>query len=76
MARRSSFDSVDGALNSNDNHICVLDSAADGATFASLNMESLIAFGGVYDDLFRPAEPYTPFDCTEFQSGPIVAPTL
>ncbi|MGB1698501.1 MAG: parallel beta-helix domain-containing protein, partial [Nannocystaceae bacterium] len=72
----TSFDSTDPSLNSNDNHICVADSAADGATFASLNMEYLIANGGVFDDLFRPAEPYAPFDCDTFISGPLQPPSL
>lgn len=72
----TSFDAMDPALNSNDNHICIADAAADGATFASLNMEALIANGGVLADLFRPAEPYAPFDCGDFVSGPLQPPSL
>ena len=72
----SSFDANDPALNSNDNHICIGDTAADGATFASLNMEVLIPNGGVVADLFRPAEPYAPFDCDTFVAGPIQPPVI
>jgi len=39
-------------------------------------MEALIPNSGVFDDLYRPAEPYAPFDCADFVSGPIQPPSI
>ncbi|MGB0638052.1 MAG: parallel beta-helix domain-containing protein [Myxococcota bacterium] len=70
----TSFDPVDAALNSNDNRVCLGNNA--DATFASLDLETQAARLEVFDfptvdDLFRPASPFAPFDCTELASGPI-----
>lgn len=68
----SSFDATVAANNSNDNHICVGPSTT--ATFASLNLPELAeAFPPTLAMLFRPASPFTPFDCTSFTDGPIAA---
>ncbi|MEM7160266.1 MAG: parallel beta-helix domain-containing protein [Myxococcota bacterium] len=75
----SSFDPADPAMNSNDNHICLGDTN-DGATFASLNIGGLLNDAGeiigTFDDLYRPDAPFTPFDCGEFQAGPIIPPDM
>lgn len=75
----SSFDSTDPLLNSNDHHIC-LGGTNNGATFASLNILGLLdetgAITGEFEDLFRPAAPFTPFDCGDFQAGPIIPPDM
>lgn len=70
---------TDAAGNSNDNHVCF--GANEGATFVSLNLELL---GEKFDklelptldDVYRPAAPWTPFDCAGFTEGPIIAPTM
>ena len=73
----SSFSPVDPMMNSNDNHICLGGAPNDGATFASLNIEALAAAGGgTVDDLFRPPSPFEPFDCADFDAGPIIPPDL
>lgn len=75
----SSFDPVDPTLNSNDHHICLGDTN-EGATFASLNIEGLLnengEIVGEYEDLYRPDAPFTPFDCGDFQAGPIIPPDM
>jgi hypothetical protein len=70
----SSFSPTDPSMTSNDHHICVGGSNS-GATFASLDVESLIN-GATYDDLFRPASPFTPYDCDSFTGDPIIAPDM
>ena len=73
-----SFSATDASGNSNDHHICV--GANTAGTFASLDLENLaqaVGEGPVGpDDLFRPPAPFTPFDCTELDGGPIPAITL
>ena len=75
----SAFDPVDPSLNSNDNHICLGDTN-DGATFASLNILGLLNDSGdivgTFDDLYRPEAPFTPFDCGDFEAGPIIPPDM
>lgn len=74
----SAFHPTEATGNSNDNHICV--HAESGATFASLDLETLGAraaaldFGSV-EDLYRPAAPFAPFDCDALTAGPVVGPT-
>lgn len=70
----SSFDASAPELNSNDNHICIGDNG--GAKFASMDLETLASRLEnndipTIDDMFRPAPPYTPFDCEGFSAGPI-----
>lgn len=68
-----SFDSVDPAKNTNENHMCV--GGNTGGTFASLDLAeqtstSMKAF-------FRPAAPFKPYDCTTLNGGavqPVVLP--
>jgi hypothetical protein len=69
----SSF-STDPMMMSNDRQVCV-GGTNTGATFASLDIPALV-MGATYDDIFRPASPFTPFDCTEFTGGPIIAPEM
>ena len=70
----SNFSATDPAGNSNDNAICVGDNT--NGTFASLDLETQAAAmeGGVFpthEDVFRPAAPFAPFDCTELTAGAI-----
>jgi hypothetical protein len=62
------FDSVQAAMNSNDNHICVGDNTA--GTFASmalvLQMTELTP-----PAFYRPAAPFAPFDCTTLNNGAV-----
>jgi parallel beta-helix repeat protein len=65
------FHSTDAAMNSNTNHVCI--GGNTGGTFASMALDqqsatSMVAF-------FRPAAPFTPFDCTMLTGGP-VAPVV
>jgi hypothetical protein len=70
----SSFSPDDPSMTSNDHHICI-GGTNTGATFASLDIESLIQ-GATFDDLFRPASPFTPYDCDAFTGGPIIDPEM
>jgi parallel beta-helix repeat protein len=70
----SSFSANDPSMTSNDHHICVGSTNA-GATFASLDVESLIN-GATYEDLFRPDSPFTPYDCDSFTGDPIIDPEM
>ena len=70
----SGFSPTDAAVNTNDNHVCFVDNG--GGTFASLNIEQLAMGGATTDDLYRPDEPYTPFDCTDLGGDPIIPPDL
>ena len=72
----SSFSASDASMNSNDNHICLGNNA--GATFVSLNLEAVLSGGSfpTLDDVFRPAAPFAPFDCGEFQNGPLADPDM
>jgi parallel beta-helix repeat protein len=63
----TSFDPVDPAGNSNDNGMCV--AATAGVTFGSLNLDDL-ANAPVLANVYRPAAPFAPFDCT----GPAITP--
>jgi parallel beta-helix repeat protein len=70
----SSFSATEAGDNSNDNHICVGGNTA--GTFASLDLENLAAKMENFElpeisDVFRPAAPFTPFDCTELNGGDI-----
>jgi hypothetical protein len=70
----TSFSPTDAGMNSNDNHICI--GTNEGGSFASLNIVPLSMNGGTVADLFRPAAPYTPFDCADLNGGPIMAPDM
>lgn len=70
----SMFSPDDPSMTSNDHHICVGGSNS-GATFASLDVESLI-MGATFEDLFRPASPFTPYDCDSFTGDPIIDPEM
>jgi parallel beta-helix repeat protein len=70
----SSFSPTDPSMTSNDHHICV-GGTNSGATFASLDVESLIN-GATFEDLFRPASPFTPYDCDSFTGEPIIDPEM
>lgn len=75
----SAFDAVDPSGNSNDHHVCV--GTGGGASFASLDIETLAArleafdFPSV-DDLFRPTDSFAPFDCTGFTGADLEAVTV
>jgi parallel beta-helix repeat protein len=75
----SSFSATDPTGNSNDNHICVGDNT--GGTFVSLDLEAQAARLDEFDfptvdDLYRPAAPFAPFDCTSLEGGDIPTITL
>lgn len=62
------------ANNTNFNHVCFEDET--GGTFASLDLPTLSAMldGGqipTLANLYRPAPPWTPYDCSGFTGGPI-----
>jgi parallel beta-helix repeat protein len=70
----SAFDSATPQGNSNDNRLCL-----DGAQVATLDLETLAerleAFDvPTIDDLYRPNDPYVPYDCNALTDGPIVPP--
>ncbi len=65
---------TDAAMNSNDNHICLFGST--GATFVSLNAEETQNPPFDIANLFRPADPFTPFDCQSFTMGPLTPPDM
>jgi parallel beta-helix repeat protein len=74
----SQFSATDPAKNSNDHRMCV---APDVGSFASLDLANLAARAENNDipdksDLYRPAAPFAPFDCTSFSGGPIQTPTF
>lgn len=69
------------AGNTNLNHVCV--GTNTGASFAVLDLPKLAAMlqgqppeFPTTADIFRPAAPFTPFDCTGFTAGPIADVTL
>ncbi len=70
----SAFHPTDAAMNSNDNHICLFGST--GATFVSL--DALNNQEPPFDiaNLYRPADPFTPFDCQAFSMGPLTPPDM
>lgn len=68
----SSFDPRDGALVSNDHHVCV---GADTPSMATLNLDSLDDVP-LIDDVYRPASPFAPYDCSGFTGGDLVMPTF
>lgn len=75
----SAYSNTDASGNSNDNMVCV--GGNDGGSFASLDLETLAGRMRAGDfpnpsDLFRPAAPYAPFDCTALEGGDIPAVTL
>jgi parallel beta-helix repeat protein len=65
---------TDPAMNSNDNHMCFGNSP--GATFGSLNIENLLEGNKTVDDIYRPDAPFAPFDCDNFEAGPIIPPDM
>jgi parallel beta-helix repeat protein len=72
-------DPMTPANNTNRNHICL--EAEGEATFAVLDLPRLGAMIDMGDlpttaDISQPAAPFTPFDCTGFESGPIPPVTL
>lgn len=70
----SSFSPTEVSGNSNDNRICV--GANTGGTYASLDLETLAAKMENFElpqitDVYRPASPFAPFDCTNLEGGDI-----
>ena len=64
--------------NTNLNHVCAQQPA--GASWATLDLpklQGILDMGGfpTLADLYRPAAPFAPFDCTGFTAGPI-APVM
>jgi parallel beta-helix repeat protein len=68
----SKFHSTDATMNSNDNHMCV--GGNTGGTFASMTLATQSASATI--PFFRPAAPFTPFDCTSLTGGPVAPVTL
>jgi parallel beta-helix repeat protein len=66
------FHSTLAAMNSNANHICI--GGNTGGTFASMALDKQSATSTVA--FFRPAAPFTPFDCTALTGGPVAAVVL
>jgi parallel beta-helix repeat protein len=65
--KESKFDSTNATMNSNDNRICI--GGNTGGTFASMALDQQSATTQI--PFFRPAAPFTPFDCTALPDGPI-----
>ncbi len=59
------------ANNTNNNRICIENET--GATWATLDLPNLLMSSGTAstDDLYRPAPPFAPFNCSGFTTGPI-----
>lgn len=70
--QETKFDSTDPSGNSNDNHMCIAGNTE--GTFASMDLTD--ANAGNVKPFFRPAAPFTPFDCTAVTGDPIKAVTL
>ncbi len=72
-------DPMEAMNNTNNNRICV-ENETDGtfATLDLLRLQAMIAMNDLPDtsDIYRPAAPFAPFDCTGFTAGPIPAITL
>jgi parallel beta-helix repeat protein len=67
------FDSVEAAINTNDNHICVGGNTA--GTFASMGL--VLQLTEVTPPAFyRPAAPFKPFDCDKLNGAPVAAVEL
>jgi len=66
------FDSTNPLLNSNKHHICVAGNT--GGTFGSLDLIEQSQTNQV--PFFRPAAPFTPYDCTELIGGPVAEVVL
>jgi parallel beta-helix repeat protein len=69
----ASFSATVPGDNSNTNHICV--SGGTGVTVASLDIEKLQS-APLLANVYRPAAPFAPFDCSALTGGPVVAPTV
>jgi parallel beta-helix repeat protein len=66
------FDSTDPALNTNKNHMCV--GGNTGGTFATLDLGNQAT---AMKPFFRPAAPFTPYECMTLNGGavaPVVLP--
>lgn len=72
------FHSTDASMNSNTNHLCV--GGNTGGTIANMNVLAQLAAQMNNQPLipfFRPAAPFTPYDCTTLTGGavaPVVLP--
>jgi parallel beta-helix repeat protein len=68
-----------GGNSTNLNHVCL--ERESGATFAALGLDRLFELitGGMFpslDDIYRPAQPFAPFDCSGFTGAPIAPVVL
>lgn len=73
-------DPLTAANNTNNNHLCV-ENKSDGTAITVLDLPKLEQMAGMGDlptleDVYRPAAPYAPFDCTGFTAGPIAPVVL
>jgi parallel beta-helix repeat protein len=68
----SMFNSTDAAKNTDDNHMCV--GGNTEGTFASLDLMAQSA--PPFTPFFRPAAPFTPFNCTALDGGAVAQVTL
>ncbi len=68
----SGFSTTDGTAVSNDNSVCI--GANEGTSVVNLNLAEVLASGEVptLDDVFRPAAPFAPYDCTALPGGAVV----
>ena len=76
---QETVDPTTAANNTNNNRICVENET--GGTWATLDLENLqmIVGGGgtpTTSDIYRPAAPFVPHNCTGFTNGPIADVTL
>lgn len=70
--QESSFSTTEASGNSNDNHICV---AADEGSMANFNASGLSDFPSLAE-IYRPAAPFAPYDCSDLTGGTIDLPDL
>jgi len=70
----SMFDSSDPSKNINGNHVCVGGNTA--GTFASMSLLTQLTEPTTAPAFYRPAAPFTPFDCTALDGGPVAEVTL
>jgi parallel beta-helix repeat protein len=68
----SSFSNTDASAVSNDNQVCI--GANEGTSVVNLNLAELLATGTVptLNDVFQPAAPFAPYDCTDLAGGAVV----
>ena len=67
------------ANNTNNNRICISNEpTANWATLDLPNLQGIVAGGGqpTFADLYRPVQPFAPYNCTGFTTGPIPDVTL